>query len=611
MARTQLTPQLITEQICQLVDFPGQDSPKLLSQPKKILTTSNPHEVPELLRKASQLAKAGGWVGGYLCYEAAGAFSLPVVNNSSKPLMWFAQFDQVQDVCYPHPNQLESINKCIPYPQTTQAKYGCDLTKILAYIQAGDSYQVNHTVSAKLTDNINLANLYLSLQPQHRFDYASWLNCGNMTVASFSPELLLAKEGNKITTAPIKGTRPRSLDFINDLLAAKMLQKSAKDRAEHVMIVDMARNDLGRVCKVGSVEVPHLFELRHFSTLFHLESRVSGELLPDIELNTVMAAMFPAASITGAPKRRTMEIIKELEQRKRGVYTGSIGVIKPGGDYTFNVAIRSVTQSKLNGPAYMGLGGGIVADSNPKEEWAEIADKGAFLNNIPEHFSLIETFLLNNNCEINNLADHLQRLEISAHRLGFRCNKAKIKRDILATAKILQKNQKLPLIMRLELAIDGEIIISSRAFIPPPSSLRVLLADNRVDRHNNLLRHKTTRRLHFDYPLKKAKDAGFDEVLFLNNIGRVTEGAIRAIFIRIGSKWYTPPITDGLLPSIWRKNEITRLGAKERSLTLEDITQACELKMGNSVQGGVAVSEIVTTTQLEKTSYTKVWGLEP
>ncbi|MBF0380724.1 MAG: chorismate-binding protein [Magnetococcales bacterium] len=609
MAQTTLTPTLLTSQICLLADFPGQDSPKLLSQPKKILTTSDPLEVPDLLRQAEELAKSAGWVGGYLSYEAAEAFLLPVVANPKKPLIWFAQFDHAQNVCYPHPDQLQNINKCNPKPKISPQQYQADIAKILEYIQAGDSYQVNHTIAAKLTDNIDLATLYLTLQPQHRFDYASWLNCGDLIIASFSPELLLTKEGSKITTAPIKGTRPRTSNFKDDLKAGKTLQNSPKDKAEHVMIVDMARNDLGRICTVGSVTAPHLFELRHFSTLYHLESRVTGELKPGTGFKSVMEAMFPAASITGAPKRRTMEIIKELEQRQRGVYTGSVGVIKPNGDYTFNVAIRTVTQAYKNESAYMGLGGGIVADSNPQEEWMEIADKGVFINSVPEPFGLIETFLLNDKGEINNLAEHLHRLEKSAKRLGFKCDIASIKKNVQINTDSMGKSGKLPQIIRIELALNGEVKISNRAFIAPPKKLKVMLSDNRVDRFNSLLQHKTTRRSFFDNHLQNAKNNGFDDILFLNNIGRITEGAIRAIFIRKKSNWYTPPISDGLLPSIWRAKEIINLQAKEQSITAEDIKQADEIIMGNSVQGGVVVGEITTMAKTKEGTTTQlVWS---
>jgi para-aminobenzoate synthetase / 4-amino-4-deoxychorismate lyase len=589
MAKTLLTTKLLTDQICFLADFPGQDTLQLLSNPSKILTTSISEEVSAILKKAESLAKAGEWVGGFISYEAAQA-----CKNPSWPLVWFASFAQSEAVCYPHPDKLEYQDNCSIVPLIDEEQYRGDLAKILDYIQAGDSYQVNHTLSAKLDGRVDLANLFLKLQPQHRFPYAAWLNTGQGLIASFSPEMLLAKEGDKLLTAPIKGTRPNLSDGSS---LGEELQKSKKDRAEHVMIVDMARNDLGRICAVGSVQVPHLFELRQFSTVYHLESRVGGELLPGTDLSAVVGAMFPAASITGAPKKRTMEIIKELEGRERGVYTGSIGMLKPGGDYVFSVAIRTVTQQGSTGSAYVGLGGGIVADSDPGQEWAEIADKGAFLNKIPEPFGLIETFLVNSAGKIDSLELHLQRLEKSALQLGFACNLVGVERGVVGAVAKLRESTKEPRIMRLELAIDGVVTFSNRPFIKPPDSLKVLIAAEPVDRFNHLLQYKTTRRGHFDRALEAAKGQGYDDVLFINGLGRVTEGAIRGILVRLDGRWYAPPVADGLLPSIWRAREMINLGAEERSLTLEELAKAEKTVMGNAVQGGVEVKEIISAGQ--------------
>jgi para-aminobenzoate synthetase / 4-amino-4-deoxychorismate lyase len=575
-----------------LTDFPGQDGPLLLAQPKEILTTSNPEEIPELLQQAELLAKAGGWIGGFLSYEAAAAFALPVVKETTWPRLWFARFAHAQPVVFPHPAMLGDLDNCSAKLQISQTRYRRDLDKILGYIRAGDSYQVNHTLTANLEHKIDLATLFLRLQPQHRFPYAAWLNTGEGLIASFSPELLLHRQDNSLVSAPIKGTRPRSADQEEDWAVGEELQHSKKDRAEHVMIVDMARNDLGRVCSVGSIQVPHLFEHRCFSTVHHLESRVQGELLPGLGLDAVMAAMFPAASITGAPKRRTMEIIQEMEGRERGVYTGSIGVIRPGGDCTFNVAIRTVTQNRLAGENCLGLGGGIIADSDPGQEWIEIADKGAFLSKIPEPFGLIETFLLDKNGDIDNLAAHLSRLGRSARRLGFNCDLIAIKSRVAAEVATLAEEKLLPRILRLELALDGRVAFSHRPFVTPPATLKIMLAPNRLDRLDPLLQHKTTRRANFDHGFQSAKKAGYDDVLFLNNLGMVTEGAIRAILCSFAGRWYAPPVVDGLLPSIWRAKQIAQRQAQEKSLTLDDLSKADEIIMGNAVQGGRSVAEL-------------------
>ncbi|MBF0359055.1 MAG: chorismate-binding protein [Magnetococcales bacterium] len=585
MAKTLLTAKLLTDQICFLADFPGHKVLQLLTKPSKILTTSIPEEVPAILQEAEYLSQAGEWVGGFISYEAGGQG----LENPTWPLVWFACFTHTEAVYYPHPDKLEYQDECSIAPLINEEQYQADLEKILGFIQAGDSYQVNHTISAKLVGMVDIAKLFLKLQPQHRFPYAAWLNTGQGLIASFSPEMLLTKEGDKLLTAPIKGTRPNIPD---GWALGEELQKSKKDRAEHVMIVDMARNDLGRICAVGSVQVPHLFELRQFSTVYHLESRVAGKLLPGTDLSAVIAAMFPAASITGAPKKRTMEIIKVLEGRERGVYTGSIGLLKPGGDYVFNVAIRTVTQKGSADSAYVGLGGGIVADSDPGQEWAEIADKGAFLNKIPVPFGLIETFLVDSAGEIEGLDLHLQRIEKSALQLGFACDLVRVERGIGAAVAKLGEGTKEPRIMRMELSIDGRVTFSNRPYIKPPDSLKVLLAVESVDRFNHLLQHKTTRRGHFDRALKAARGQGYDEVLFMNGLGRITEGAIRGVLVCIAGRWYAPPVADGLLPSIWRAREMKNLDAEERSMGLDEIAKAEKIIMGNAVQGSIEVKEI-------------------
>jgi para-aminobenzoate synthetase / 4-amino-4-deoxychorismate lyase len=590
--QTPLTPSQLKDQICLLTDFPGQKAPQLLTQPSKILTTSLPQEIPDLLSQAESMAKAGGWVGGFLSYEAASAFSLPTVKKCQTPLLWFAQFEQSETLCYPHPDRLAKLADCSPQPLISPADYHADLDKILSYILAGDSYQVNHTVSAKIGSAIDLATLYLKIQPQHRFPYGTWLNTGEIEIASFSPELLISKQGNRLTTAPIKGTRPRSDDFRSDQGEGEALIKSQKDRAEHLMIVDMARNDLGRVCSVGSVQVPHLFEKRSFSTVHHLESRVQGQSEPGRGLDSIMEALFPAASITGAPKKRAMEIIQELEGRERGIYTGSIGIIEPGGDCTFNVAIRTVTQNRSQKGAYLGLGGGIVADSNPHKEWAEIAHKGAFLSKIPEPFGLIETFLLPESGVVKNLPEHLNRLGQSARRLGFVFSQKQVESQLNEEINRRLKEGPVPQILRLLLTLDGQLSFSHRPFVPVRKNLSIVVASNRLDRMDLLLQHKTSRRDLFTVPFQAAKAQGRDDVLFLNNIGLVTEGAIRGVMVRLDGQWYVPQISDGLLPSIWRSQQIRRLGAKERSLTLELLIQAEEIRMGNAVHGGGVVVEL-------------------
>lgn len=589
----------LQEDISLLVDFPGQAAPLLLTEPHAILSTHRPDQVVALLQQAEFWAKEGAWVGGWIGYEAASAFDLPVhleEKGLPVPLLWLARFDGCQPVIYPHPDALpvpRAGDSIAWTPKVSSGRHEADLRTIQAYIQAGESYQVNYTLSADLKQSMSLAMLFLRLQPQHRFPYAVWLNTGDALIASFSPELLIERGQDRLTTAPIKGTRPRMAACDLDNEARLQLLASEKDGAEHVMIVDMARNDLGKICAVGSVQVPHLMACRSFSTVHHLESRVIGTLRHGLGLPEVMAALFPAASITGAPKKRTMEVIRQLEKRPRGFYTGSLGVIRPGGDFTFNVAIRTVTWKRGDPGAEIGLGGGIVADSIPREEWAEIGDKGAFLCQVPEPFGLIETFLVDERGAVRGLAGHLDRWQRSAYQLGFPMDRGRQAAFVVRTVRRMREEKHpFPRILRVVLGRDGRSTYRHRPYVSPPETLNILLSPHPVDRWDDLLRHKTTRRDCFDQAFELAQRQGYEDSLFVNTLGRVTEGAIRAILVKDQGRWFAPPLCDGALASLWRQGQMERLQATEKSLTLADLRKVEEIRMGNAVQGGRRVATI-------------------
>lgn len=583
-----IEPTQLGQEIGFLADFAELGAPLYLHKPLRIDQAHHPDAVAELLHRAEQEAQAGHWVAGFLSFEAAAAYALPVHPPDGLPLAWFAVFSQVAPVVFPTlpPPVLQPLSLDI-----TQHRYQQDIQTILAHIVAGDSYQVNYTVGVSLSD-VDPATLFLAVQPAHRHPYAACLHWGEGTIASFSPELFLQRTGEQLLTAPIKGTCGRWTDLQVDAEQGWVLEHSAKERAEHLMIVDMARNDLGKVCQIGSVGVDPLFERRIFPTVQHLESRVWGRQGSGVGLAQLMKALFPAASITGAPKHRTMEIIHTLEGRPRGLYTGTLGVIRPGGDFIFNVAIRTVTWQK-KGKGQMGLGGGIVADSDSGREWAEIADKGRFLHTVPPLFQLIETFLLHRDGSLSLFEQHMNRLEDSARCLGFGCDRPQIEATVRQTALQWHQEGLGERVVRLLLHMSGTVRMEHRpsAVVVRPL-LKVQIAALRVDRFDRLLRHKTTRRTQFDHALSLARAAGADEGLFLNTLGRITEGAIRAILVRFGERWYAPPLEDGLLASIWRAETMQRLQATEKSLTLEDLLLADEVWMGNSVQGGAQVIQL-------------------
>ncbi len=567
-----------------LFDFVGLGAPLYLHHPLRIHQTHQPAAVDDLLRLAEEEALAGRWVAGFVGFEAAAAFGLPVSLPSALPLVWLGVFAQAEAVAFP---LLSLPSLPTLHPVIDRERYHRDIGTILAHLDAGESYQVNYTLSARLSA-VDPAALFLALQTAHRHPYAAWLHCDQVTIASFSPELFLQRTKDQLLTAPIKGTCARLADPDRDAEWGLAMEQSAKERAEHVMIVDMARNDLGKVCRTGTVRVDRLFERRLFATVQHLESRVRGEQRAGVTLDRLLAALFPAASITGAPKHRTMEIIQALEGRPRGVYTGSLVILQPGGDFISNVAIRTVTWQGQEAGC-MGLGGGIVADSESGREWAEIADKGRFLREMPDPLQLIETCLLDRSGAMPRLDRHLARLHRSAQALGFACDGEQIAAAIRRQAAVWHRESQEPWVVRVLLSTSGLFILQKRPCPLFPQTLSVRMAPHGVDRWDHLLRHKTTRRHHFDRAMALAKAGGDQEALFFNTLGHVTEGAVRAIAVCLAGEWFIPPLADGLLESLWRAEEKERLQAQERSLTLADLLRADEIRLGNSVQGGAKV----------------------
>ncbi|MBF0136781.1 MAG: chorismate-binding protein [Magnetococcus sp. DMHC-1] len=587
--------------VCFLADFAELGRPFFFQNPRFTLVAWCPTEVPSVLDAAEQAARDGYWVGGFLAYEAAAAFGLPVhTPEPGLPLAWFAAFEHPLAVVLPPPTSGWAGD---PVPQIARDRFQQDLTAIHDWILAGDTYQVNYTLPARIPHAEDLATVFLHVHLAHRHPYAAWLHLPgtegkpDWSVASFSPELFLERRGETLVSAPIKGTRPRSRSGLVDSNRARELQKSAKDQAEHIMIVDMVRNDLGRICQTGSVTAPHLFEWRAFSSVHHLETRIMGQVVPAARRAAhIMAAMFPAASITGAPKQRTMEIIRTLENRPRGLYTGAMGLFQPGGDFLFNVTIRTVVQQDQAAPM-MGLGGGVVADSNPAAEWSEMANKGHFLcGSADPPLGLIETMRVEENGTIPRLPQHLARLLASAQTLGIPLDMEAASHALHREATILAQTGLVPRVLRLELRSNGTLKTTQRRLSPTPAALQIRLSGQRVDRLNRLNRHKTTRREHLDTALRQARWSGFDDALFLNNLDQVTEGAMRGILVRLAGRWYAPPVADGLLPSIWREQEMRNLAATERTLTLDLLCQAEVIRMGNAVQDGRPVAHLADPT---------------
>jgi para-aminobenzoate synthetase / 4-amino-4-deoxychorismate lyase len=569
----------------------------LFLNPIQTLAAQKLEDLPKLFADIEAALTKGHHAAGYLSYECGYHFEhfdkIPTFNDET-PLAWFGIY--AQPITFNHatgtftPEPSTPTSTAIETPSTqpfaenitlniSPDDYREKILKIKSLIAAGDTYQVNFTDTVKLNTTLDPAAAFSTLARQQPVSYAAFLNIAGQHILSLSPELFFKLNENKITTRPMKGTMPRGNDLEADALAALALQHDEKNRSEHIMIVDLLRNDLGRICTMGSVHVEDLFTIEHYETLLQMTSTVSGLVKPNLTFYEIFRALFPSGSITGAPKIRTMQIIRDLEQHPRGIYTGAIGHIAPNRSATFNVAIRTLTLN--NGHATMGVGGGIVADSNPAAEYRECLLKASFLTHAPNDFQLIETILWNGDFYL--LTQHLDRLAASAAYFNFTCEREVIITQLKSQAATFDPDTKYR--VRLLLDAAGTTTITTTILNTQPTGL-ICLSTETTNSTDLFLHHKTTRRPLYDHLYKQAVAQNCDDIIFLNERNELTEGAISNIFLRKGNKLLTPPITSGVLPGIYRRHILeTNSNAEEKVLTLEDLHTADAIYICNSVRG--------------------------
>lgn len=471
---------------------------------------------------------------------------------------------------------------------TSKQKFDDCIRRIKKYIKAGDTYQVNYTVKGKFNFDGSYLHFYKHLLFNQSAEYSAFINNGNNFIISVSPELFFNTKGNKIISRPMKGTNHRGKDLMTDNLKMIELERSEKNRAENVMIVDLLRNDIGKICKYGSVKVKKLFTVEKYETLYQMVSTISGKLNKGIEFGDIVKNIFPCGSITGAPKIRTMQIIHELEIEKRGIYTGAIGVF--GKKFsTFNVAIRTITIDRESGEGDMGLGGGIVWDSNPDDEYNEIILKSEFLTSPYKPFDLIETMLVENG-DIYLLEKHTERLKKSAEFFLFIFNQKKITSLLNDNIKGKYSNGKYKL--RITLSKWGKINISLSELEPIKARISVVISDHSVSSKNVFQYFKTTNRVIYDDEINKYSDQGYFEVIFLNERKEIAEGSFTNIVIKKDEQWLTPAASCGILPGVYRNYLLQNNKAKEAILTVEDLLKAEELRLINSVRKAITVNKL-------------------
>ena len=529
-----------------------------------------------MLAEADRALRAGLHVAGYVAYEAASSFGLRVhpAEPDGPPLAWLGVFDSPETVEAPAVATGSGLPGTRWQPLLNEAGHAYALERIQERIARGDTYQVNFTWPFEAPLEEDPWDLFSRLYAVQPSSHAAFLDLGRFAVASLSPELFFAREGERLLTRPMKGTAARGLDLEDDARAALALKGSVKDRAENLMIVDMLRNDLGRVAEVGSVTVPSLFDIERYPTLLQMTSRV--EARSRAPLSAVMEALFPCASVTGAPKVRTMEIITELEAGPRGIYTGAIGWAGPGRA-SFGVAIRTAVADRERRLVRYGVGSGIVADSRPAAEYAECLLKARILDEPP--FALLETLAFEPGSGYRRLEGHLVRLRASAAYFGVALGSE-------AEEALVELSGRLGAPRRVRLLVDllGRARLEDSPLRATPSPVRVGRAAGPVDAGSRWLRHKTTRREVYDDALRARPDC--DDVLLWNGRGEATETALANVAVDgPGGVLVTPPLACGLLPGVERAALLREGRLREGVIRLADLEVGQRLWLLNSVRG--------------------------
>lgn len=565
-------------------------------------------QLPAMLRQMQQALQQGQFAVSLFSYELgaamhgiaphaapSGAMTPPLAEillfdrceklSAEQVSAWLAQYES------PSPAGIANV-----HPDIAEAAFDSALARIHDYIAAGDTYQVNYTYRLRFDAYGSAHALYRRLRERQPVPYGALIALPDgRAVLSLSPELFVRHDAGLLTVRPMKGTAAASGDAQHDAAATLALAADPKNRAENLMIVDLLRNDLGRIAEVGSVVVDKLFEVQRYSSVLQMTSTVHAQLRDGIALPEIFEALYPCGSITGAPKHRTMQIIRELEANPRGIYTGALGWFDPPqptqavGNFCLSVPIRSLhlqaQDERQIRRGEMGVGAGIVHDSVAVAEYEECRIKAGFLIDMPAEFELFETIHATRADGCRYLDRHLRRLQSSAKYFGFAFDEDKIRAALHDACA--QFSEATPYRLRLALHADGECVIQTAALSAITGPVKILLAKTPTDAGDIFLRHKTTIRSSYDAAWSAAEQQGAFDQLFCNREGQLTEGGRSTVFIKLAGHWYTPPLSVGVLPGVMRAVllEDTVWNAEEKVLTLSDLRKADEIMVCNALRG--------------------------
>lgn len=523
--------------------------------------------------------KKGYFIAGFICYETGGIFNDIVLERGDLPYFYFGIFKKPKII--KKISEQRNKEKFILYDLNDNVdfnEYKTKIKNIKKFLKDGEVYQINYCFKKKFKFAGDFFALFKELLKNQKTKYSAFVEYGDYGFLSLSPELFFSIEKNKITMKPMKGTVIKG----SGINIGKI--RDEKNLAENIMIVDLIRNDLGKICKINSIKVPEKFTVEKYKTVYQMTSTITGKLKDSVKFTEIIGALFPSGSVTGAPKRRSMQIINSLEKESRGIYTGSIGYFNKD-KAMFNICIRTPIINNKTGKGEIGIGSGIVYDSKPEKEYGECQGKANFFISLASDFKIFESILFNKKTGFFLLKMHIARLINGCKKFGFKYDKHKIKEALTNCPKKIKTEDNFK--VRIFINARGEIKTDYSKIIENNNKVKLTISKEKVDSKNIFLYYKTNKREVYERNLKKAKQDGFDEVVFFNEKEELTECATANIFIEKRGIFYTPPVKCGLLNGIYRQHLLKAFPSKykEKILHKKDLTTAEGVYICNSVRG--------------------------